>query len=108
MREHRLRDGAGRRASGFLIKGAHREEYWASHPVLGEDPPAEASGEDDDAEGASESVGEGEMDGSTQQDEDERFLRLAVPFGPFLALAAIEYIFFGRAALRWVTSGLLP
>jgi leader peptidase (prepilin peptidase)/N-methyltransferase len=93
---------------GFLIKGAHREEYWASHPVLGEEPPAAASGSDDDAAGVADSVGEDDMDGSTQQDEDERFLRLAVPFGPFLALAAIEYIFFGRAALRWVTSGLLP
>ena len=32
-------------------------------------------------------------------------MRLAIPFGPFLALGAILYIFFGEAVIRWYLYG---
>jgi prepilin signal peptidase PulO-like enzyme (type II secretory pathway) len=35
-------------------------------------------------------------------------MQLALPFGPFLAIAAIEYIFFGRAFMMWLTAGAMP
>lgn len=40
--------------------------------------------------------------------EDDGFMQLAVPFGPFLALAAVQYIFFGRAFLAWLGAGTVP
>ena len=81
---------------GLLIQGAHTEEYWDDHPVLGsgKDPqPAEPQ--------ADRSAGD-------DAEEDADFLHLAVPFGPFLALAAIEYIFIGRYVVDRLMPGLLP
>lgn len=79
----------------FLIKGAHTEEYWERHPLA--DPPAEPA-----------PPPEGEPDAQNEPEEDPGFGKLAVPFGPFLALAAVEFIFIGEPALRWATSGFLP
>jgi leader peptidase (prepilin peptidase)/N-methyltransferase len=31
-----------------------------------------------------------------------RSLRLALPFGPFLALAALSYLFFGSRLVDWI------
>jgi prepilin signal peptidase PulO-like enzyme (type II secretory pathway) len=42
------------------------------------------------------------------EEADGDFLRLALPFGPFLALAAIEYMFLGEGLLRWLTAGVYP
>jgi len=67
-----------------LLRGVHKPEYWED-PVPGEQtdpaPEAEASEEDPDA-------------------EEEGFGKLGIPFGPFLGLAAIEYLFFGSWAQR--------
>jgi len=41
-------------------------------------------------------------------EEEETFMKLAVPFGPFLALAAIQYVFVGRPILQWLTAGIYP
>ena len=39
---------------------------------------------------------------------DDGFMRMAVPFGPFLALGAIEYLFIGRFVVSWTTGGVFP
>lgn len=42
-------------------------------------------------------------DGNSLEEEDTPFRRAKVPFGPFLALGAIEYFFFGPALLNLYT-----
>ena len=94
----RARGGRPGDGDGLLIQGAHTEEYWEDHPVLG--TPRDDAQQADAAAGSESAVGgsESEDGGSTTPDAeaDDDFMQLAVPFGPFLALAAIEYIFFGR------------
>ena len=83
---------------GLLIQGAHTEEYWENHPVLGtpRDDGDEAPGTADEPEGAPPAP-----DAPTDPDAvADDFMQLAVPFGPFLALAAVEYIFVGRFFLK--------
>jgi leader peptidase (prepilin peptidase)/N-methyltransferase len=41
------------------------------------------------------------------QAEDASFGKLAVPFGPFIALSAAEYMFVGHWVLPWLTGGVL-
>lgn len=67
-----------------LLRGVHKPEYW-------EDP---SPGEE--LEGSSES---GSSDALLTA-ENDGFGKLGIPFGPFLGLAAIEYIFFGGWAQR--------
>ncbi len=83
----------------LLLKGAHTDEYWEDHPVIGVKARRERGEDVPDAP---------QTDIPAVDDGDDGLLKMGVPFGPFLALAAIEYIFVGRAALRWVTSGYLP
>lgn len=90
----RLRGQESGGQESLLIKGAHTDEYWENHPVIGTHTGGETPAVPHDVPAVDE--------------EDEAFMRMSVPFGPFLALAAIEYIFFGRAALSWATSGILP
>ena len=45
---------------------------------------------------------------STGDEDDDGFLMQGLPFGPFLALAAIEYILVGRLFVGWLTAGLYP
>ncbi|TVR01470.1 MAG: prepilin peptidase [Deltaproteobacteria bacterium] len=45
---------------------------------------------------------------TTHDEEPERFGQLAIPFGPFLALAAVQYIFLGRTFLLWLGGGYMP
>jgi leader peptidase (prepilin peptidase)/N-methyltransferase len=35
-------------------------------------------------------------------------LKLAVPFGPFLSLGAVIYIFFGPSLIQWYFYGIRP
>ncbi len=80
-------------SEGLLIQGAHKEEYWEAHPVLG----------------TGEAADEGAPSDSQQLEEgDDEFMKLAVPFGPFLALAAIEYIFVGHWLMDRLMPGVLP
>jgi leader peptidase (prepilin peptidase) / N-methyltransferase len=39
-----------------------------------------------------------------EQDEEPSFRRAKVPFGPFLALGAIEYYFFGERFIAWYSA----
>jgi len=112
---------SGREAGGegsALLKGAHTDAFWEEDPLEAER--ARAAGETDAAEGieaaadavdvdAATVAADGGADTASAEDDDEGgFMQLALPFGPFLALAAIEYIFFGRAFLSWLTAGALP
>jgi leader peptidase (prepilin peptidase)/N-methyltransferase len=72
--------------SQMLLQGAHREEYWDPETGL----PRHAV-----EDGAAELP-------------DEGFLKRGVPFGPFLVLAALEYVFVGYDFLYWLSSGLYP
>ncbi len=46
---------------------------------------------------------EGE-EGEEGEEDEETFGKLAVPFGPFLALAAVEYVLIGEWLLPWILS----
>lgn len=71
-----------------LLRGAHREEYWDPETGL----PRHA------VEGAE----------AAEPLPDEGFLKLGLPFGPFLVLAAIEYVFLGDRFVSWLTAGAFP
>lgn len=99
-----------------LIRGAHTEEYWEKHPLAhlyedeagGEDPasPAEPPVTDERAE---EPVSVDAAAGApADEDDDDGLLMQGLPFGPFLALAAVEYILVGRAFVGWLTAGWYP
>lgn len=103
--------GRGPGEGALLIRGAHREEYWQEHPVLGSQSGVLAESDAPAPAAPAEATDGAPHDApavASESGEDEGFLKLAVPFGPFLALAAIEYVFFGRAVLAWATSGILP
>ena len=76
--------------SAFL-RGAHRPEFW-----------------DEDDDGATGSEPEAPPDDTETTDGEDGFMKLALPFGPFLALAAVEYLFIGEPILRWFTAGTYP
>ena len=52
--------------------------------------------------------------GPAEEDEEEgevdrpapTFLRSAIPFGPFISLAALEYLFFGEVLTAWYVEGV--
>jgi leader peptidase (prepilin peptidase)/N-methyltransferase len=75
--------------SSALLRGAHREEFWDPETGL----PRHAVDNTAPAEA---------------EIPDEGFLKLGLPFGPFLALAAVEYAFFGHLFLSWLTAGMYP
>ncbi len=71
---------------------------------------AEQSGsaeEPTSAEAASESQQNTETSDDADAQDDIETGKLAVPFGPFIALAAVEYAFFGQFLLPLMTNGLL-
>jgi leader peptidase (prepilin peptidase) / N-methyltransferase len=41
------------------------------------------------------------------ESDDPSFGKLAVPFGPFIALSAVEYVFIGHWVLPWLTGGVV-
>jgi leader peptidase (prepilin peptidase)/N-methyltransferase len=114
-----------------LWRGVWKDEYWKSvdgsetHGYVGPAPAqnspvgvrlngdaadgvvgvAAGAESDDCAAEASPSSGSSEAAG---EDDEEAFMKMGIPFGPFLALAALEYIFVGRAFMQWVTAGALP
>lgn len=98
----------GRRAGGegsLLIAGAHTDAYWEGR--IGGLPPHHASESGAASAGMAADSAEGPepaADGAS----DDGFMMLSVPFGPFLALAAIEYLFVGRVLLNWATAGMYP
>lgn len=115
-----------------LWRGVWKDEYWKSvdgsethgyvGPVPAENACAGASAREtavDDTDGvapggdpadagASSGVSSNDAYGVTRDDDEEAFMKMGIPFGPFLALAALEYIFVGRAFMQWVTAGALP
>lgn len=126
------KSGAPGEGQGLLIKGAHTDEYWDQREaefqaeiagIPHRAPGERASGTDEQSEDAlepSQAVG-GANEASTEAPEDassgagtagddasDSFMRLAVPFGPFLALGAIEFLFVGRPLLLWLTAGAFP
>ncbi|MDX9721821.1 MAG: prepilin peptidase [Myxococcota bacterium] len=41
------------------------------------------------------------------QSPDEGLRKLAIPFGPFIAISALEYVFLGEWVLPWLTAGVV-
>jgi leader peptidase (prepilin peptidase)/N-methyltransferase len=70
----------------FLRRGVDRPEYWSERDEDGEKLSAEPQDQAFD-------------------DEDPAFGKTGVPFGPFIALAAVEYLFIGEWAQRWMMGG---
>lgn len=98
----------GRKAGGegsLLIAGAHTEAYWEGR--IGGPPAAEPKEEPPAEMPAGEEVPPADQD-AAEAVADDGFMMLSVPFGPFLALAAIEYLFVGRWLLNWATAGMYP
>ena len=49
----------------------------------------------------------GEEGGGEEENEHRDFGKMAVPFGPFIALSALEYLFLGHIIMPALSSGLL-
>lgn len=102
----------GRDAGGegsLLIRGAYTDEYWEGR--IGGDgaPPGDARADDAGQHAEAATAPDAGADAPTAHDvSEDGLMKLAVPFGPFLALAAIEYLFVGRALLSWATAGMYP
>lgn len=96
----------------LLLRGVWKDEFWDAHPLNQSDGPAGSA--DRDSESASN---EGPLavepavapDASRLlaelDEEEENFLKKGLPYGPFLALAALEYIFLGRWFSDWMMGG---
>ena len=69
----------------ILLRGVHKPEFWEAREAAGGPTESEEQGSESDEKGV-------EAD-----PDDEKFGRMGVPFGPFLGIAALEYLFFGRA-----------
>lgn len=76
-----------------IFDGSRDAVERASEPVGEAFTTASQGGDDGGVEGASVSGSPDELDAS------------GIAFGPFLVLAAIEYLFFGSSLLYWVTGG---
>ena len=50
---------------------------------------------------AARAAAQAERDGSEEPEGEPGFGQLAVPFGPFIALAAVEYLLLGHLVLPW-------
>jgi leader peptidase (prepilin peptidase)/N-methyltransferase len=96
----------------LLLRGVWKDEFWDAHPLNqpadGEaattSPPDSGSVlETPSVAGESESTVGGEA--PEVDEEEENFLKKGLPYGPFLALAALEYIFLGRWFNDWMMGG---
>jgi len=80
--------------SGVELKPPLPEDWDEEDAPAPADPPAVKS-----------EAPEGE-EGEDGEEEPTPFLAAAIPFGPFLALAAIEYLFLGEWFYLWIRTGL--
>jgi leader peptidase (prepilin peptidase) / N-methyltransferase len=93
---------AGERG-GFLLRGVDHPEYWdvrelgrdGAGPVTVERPPAEEAA----------AGGAGAPREASADEGDVSFGKTGLPFGPFLALAAVEYLFLGHLVEEWLQLG---
>jgi leader peptidase (prepilin peptidase)/N-methyltransferase len=69
---------------GLLLRGVHRPEYW------------EPDGEETDTD----------VEGPEEDDEVLSFGKIGIPFGPFLVLGAIEYLFIGGLLEAFLMRGV--
>jgi leader peptidase (prepilin peptidase)/N-methyltransferase len=100
-------------APGGLLRGAHKPEFWEGDRRAergAEEARVEATEAPADPDASAPStIPEPTGEAATgETGADEGFLRLALPFGPFLALAALEYLFIGRQVMSWLTAGVWP
>jgi len=83
--------------SGVELKPPLPEE-WEEQEDAKEGAPAAEEAPDEDAKNDDKGSGPAE-------EEETPFLLAAIPFGPFLALAAIEYLFLGEWFYAWLRGG---
>ena len=88
------------RKGKVLLRGAHRPEFWDERQQEGTEPECHQV-DPDSAPGESNDGNE-----TTGNLEDEKFGRLAVPFGPFLGLASIEFLFVGEVVEQFLFMGV--
>ncbi len=80
-------------SGGPLIRGAEKPEFWDEAPR--------------EEDGGGSAVAESDYADTVATDGIATPTRLlALPFGPMLALAAVEWFFFGVYFERWMTAGL--
>jgi leader peptidase (prepilin peptidase)/N-methyltransferase len=88
-----------------LLRGVWKDEFWESHPLASPAAPASAPSAESPPDGPT-GVGQSQSDvvASSEPDEED-FMKKGLPYGPFLALAAVEYLFFGARFVRWMSGG---
>lgn len=93
-----LLKATGRKVSdgGFFIEDVDAVDAWDG---TGEPPEEAARLPEEGAEATP--VGDGEAP-EAPDEEEVGFGQLAVPFGPFIALAAVEYLLLGQFILPWI------
>ena len=70
-------------------------EEWELEEMEKEKQAAQAEQKPEEAAEQKEEGSEEEEEGSEEEEEEVPFMGAAIPFGPFLALSAIEYLFLG-------------
>lgn len=96
--------------SSLFRRGVDRPEYWKDHPLMVDKQSSEGdsasakhtwkadgTGLEQDEEDDSE-----QESGNDSSEFDATGSKTGVPFGPFLALAALEYLFLGRLFELWM------
>lgn len=96
----------------LLLRGVWKDEFWDAHPL--NQPPQgheqtrvseESVSDDAPAPGESAPAALAAAEPAMVDEEEEHFLKKGLPYGPFLALAALEYIFFGGWFSDWMMGG---
>ena len=79
----------------------------AEDTTKSDDKSAEDTAKSDDKSAENTAKSDDKSDKVDDALDDSRMGNLAIPFGPFIALAAIEYVFFGKWLLPFVSGNML-
>lgn len=98
----------------LLLRGVHRPEFWAEQP----DGPAQGEVEEErrrTGDQGPRQTGEPVLQEGTEggqpmvppppEESEIPFGKVGIPFGPFLALAGVEYLLIGEWFERWMMGG---
>ncbi len=86
-----------------MIEDVDAVDAWEGTGEPDDVPEGAPGGDELGGDTSQESPPDGEGSGGEEEEGEEvKFGQLAVPFGPFIALAALEYLLLGQFILPWL------